>query len=287
VAVATTDSVPRADGDDGGAGVGTLRTTVGVAELPCPAEGWTGAEPGVIDGGTLGGAAGTVAAEAAGRMSEAYAGNAPDGADAVAAGPDVVAGPDIICGAGADSEAETCETGAGASYPWATAGTPAPAIGVVAGDGGPCGSVGAIWAGGSPPVPADPACRPLSKLCSRSPGVVGWGPPVGGTGEAVIPAGEVLGKPELTPLIGDPGIEPPPCGIEGAEVVGSCAAVGAGAGACGAGPGPPEPTPGGTPPPLVKLIGEFFGDIGAWGPDCGGAVVPVLLNASGPVGAGV
>jgi hypothetical protein len=66
-----TDSVPRLEGDDGGGGVGTWRTTVGVPELPCPAEGWTGAEAGAIEDGTLGGAAEIVGVGAAGRISEA------------------------------------------------------------------------------------------------------------------------------------------------------------------------------------------------------------------------
>ena len=119
------------------------------------------------------------------------------------------AGPAIICAAGAASDADAWEMGAGDSYACAVTGAPAPAIGVVGADGGICGSV---CAGGTAPVPESgvPACRPLSKLCINSPGVVGcWAPPA--NGPPVMPAGfGELPMPDGEPNDGAPGIEPPP-----------------------------------------------------------------------------
>jgi hypothetical protein len=56
-----------------------------------------------------------------------------------------------------------------------------PAVGVA----GACGSAGGICGGGTAPAVALPACMPLSKLCTKSPGVTGWTGPVGATGAPV------------------------------------------------------------------------------------------------------
>src|ERR1700733_10178411 len=86
------------------------------------------------------------------------------------------------------------------------------------------------------PGRAVPACRPLSKLCINSPGVVGCGAPPARDG---LPAVGGVGAPAVMPVLGAPsdgapGIEPPPCDSpeEGAD--GAGAPVGAGAGAGGA-----------------------------------------------------
>ena len=72
VAVAATACAPSVDGGCGGVGGVFWRTTAGWCGADWPADGVTGAEVGVPDGGSgvLGGAGGVIAVETGGRRSE-------------------------------------------------------------------------------------------------------------------------------------------------------------------------------------------------------------------------
>ncbi len=237
----------------------------------CPADGCTGAEPGVADTGAgLGGAAGVAAAETAGRRSAPYEGSGPAGEGAAGA-----------AGAGAATNDWGGVSGAGACWAggesntgvWAAA--PGTADGVVGAACETCGSVGDIGAGGIALAAAEngsPACIPLSKLCINSDGVMDGVALAGAGGEPGI--GDTFAEGGAPTLTGDSPVAG--TGAPWTPTPGRGDDVGAGGGR--------EACPWGMPATWVKFIGEPRRGVGCADGDCSAGTTALSVKAREPWG---